>query len=173
MLDFAAGSWTIARSTTAEGRPCLLVINRTANDNREKSANLINQWQRPAEVLLEDLEYGLPRDVGREDAAVGGRDGVALRRGPVAESILAVPPVHYTELGDVTGAREYRVQIRHGGVLAVQQTKLIVRQSLVLGHDILGQLQQRVVVAPEQLTDRHLDERLDLQDVHDGRHRQS
>ncbi|KYN44673.1 hypothetical protein ALC56_00667 [Trachymyrmex septentrionalis] len=59
-----------------------------------KNTNLINQRQRPAEIFLEDLEHGLLRDMRREYAAIGAHDGVAFLRGPVAESILAVPPVH-------------------------------------------------------------------------------
>ncbi|KYN10728.1 hypothetical protein ALC57_17335 [Trachymyrmex cornetzi] len=63
---------------------------RTTN----KNTNLINQRQRPAEIFLEDLEHGLLRDMRWEYAAIGAHDGVAFLRGPVAESVLAVPPVH-------------------------------------------------------------------------------
>lgn len=132
---------------------------------------LVDQRQRPAEILLEDLQYHILGDVWREYTAVGAHHGVAFLRGPMAQAILTVPPVHHSELGDVMFAREYRVQVRHGGVFAVQQAELIVRQLLLLGHHVLGQFQQRILVAPEQLADRHFDEWLDLQNVHDGRHR--
>lgn len=54
----------------------------------------------------------------------------------------------------------------------VHEAELLVRQLLLLRHHVLGELEQRVFVAPKQLSDRHLHERLDLEDVHDGGHGQ-
>lgn len=71
--------------------------------------NLKNQGQRPAEILVKDLELGFLGDVGRKDAAIGTHDGVTFWRGPETKTILAVPPVHHSELRNVIGAREYRV----------------------------------------------------------------
>jgi len=54
----------------------------------------------------------------------------------------------------------------------IHQTKLFVRQLLFLGHYILGQFQQRILVTPQQLADAHFDERFHLQNVHNTGHGQ-
>lgn len=56
---------------------------------------------------------------------------------------------------------------------AIEETEFLIGQFLVLGDDVFGKLEQRVLVAPEQLGDADLDEGLDFEDVHDGGHRQT
>lgn len=54
----------------------------------------------------------------------------------------------------------------------VHESKFFVRQLLLLGHDVLGQLQQGILVTPEQLPHGNFHEGFDLQDVHDAGHGQ-
>lgn len=63
--------------------------------------------------------------------------------------------------------------IRGGAIFAVEQTKFLIGKLLFLGHHILGQLQQRILITPEQLTHRDLYEGFDLQNVHNTGHGQA
>ena len=55
----------------------------------------------------------------------------------------------------------------------VHKSELLIGELLLLGDHVLGELEERVLVPPEQLSDGHLDEGLDLEDVHDGGHGQA
>lgn len=120
------------------------------------------QRQQAAQVLVVDVQRAVGRDVRGEDGAVGAVEAVALLLGPVRQVRPAVVLVDNAELGNVLDAGEDGDAVRRGGVLAVHQAKLFVGQLLLLGHHVLGQLEEWILVAPEELADRHLDEWLDL-----------
>lgn len=131
------------------------------------------QWQQATQVLVVDVQRAIGGDVRREDGSVGSIQAVALLLAPVRQMSASIVLVNDAELGNVVDAREDGDTVRGCRVLAVHESELIVGQLLLLRHDVLGQFQQRVLVSPEQLTDRHLYERLDLQNVHNAGHGQA
>lgn len=131
------------------------------------------QRQQTAQILVVHVQSAVGRDVGWEDGSVGSVQAVALLLGPVRQMGTTVVLVNDTELGDVLHTSEHGHTVRRGGVLSVHQTKLFVGQLLLLGHDVLGQFEQRVLVAPQELAHGHFNERLNLQNVHDTGHGQS
>ena len=134
---------------------------------------LESQGQQPTQVLVVDMERAVGRDVGREDGAVGSVQSVAALLSPVGQMGASVVLVDDAELGDIVDAREDRDAVRGGGILAVHESEFVVWQLLFLGHDVLGQLQQGVFVAPQELTHGHFHKWLDLQNIHDTRHGQA
>lgn len=131
------------------------------------------QGQQATQVLVVDVQRAIGGDVRWEDGAVGSIQAVALLLAPVRQMGASIVLVNDAELGNVVDACEHGDAVGGRRVLAIHESELIVGQLLFLRHDVLGQFQKRILVTPEQLADRHLNEWLDFQNVHNTGHGQA
>lgn len=112
-------------------------------------------------------------DVRGENGAVSAVEAVALLLGPVWQVCSSVVLVNDAELGNIIDTCEHSDAICRGRVLSVHKSELVIGQLLFLGHDVLGELQQRILVSPEQLPNGNFHEWLNLENVHNTSHGQS
>jgi hypothetical protein len=135
------------------------------------------------------VDRGVLGHVGRKYGPIRPHQTVTLVGGVMGQMRLSVELVDQAVPGDVRRPREQRHGVLRRPVFlklsvslvppcqltsthVVHQPELLVGKFLFFGHHVLGQLEERILVAPEELPHGHFDERLDLQDVHDAGHRQ-
>lgn len=123
---------------------------------------LETQRQKTTQILLIDKKRRVLLDVWGENRTVRSIQTITVLAQPISHVRSAVVLVNNSVLCDIIDAGEHRDAICAGAVFAVEQAELVVRQLLLFRHDVLGELQKRILISPQQLSDRDLNEWLDL-----------